>query len=52
MLMKLSGATSKKIKHTLWETEFLIIAPKDYSFRSHRRRQIVLDCASCWFSLK
>lgn len=26
--MKLSGATSKRIKSTLWETGFLIIAPK------------------------
>lgn len=29
MLMKLSGATSKKLKSTLWETGFLIIAPKN-----------------------
>lgn len=29
MLMKLSGATTKNIlKSTLWETGFLIIAPK------------------------
>lgn len=50
MLMKLSGATSKKIKSTLWETGFLIIAPKNYNCRSHRRRQIIPDHASCWLS--
>lgn len=50
MLMKLSGATSKKIKSTLWETGFLIIAPKNYNCRSHRRRQTVPDHASCWLS--
>lgn len=52
MLTKLSGATSKKIKSTLRETGFLIIAPKNYNFRSHRRRQIVLDHASCWLSTR
>lgn len=30
--MKLSGATSKKLKSTLWETGFLIIAPKNIQF--------------------
>lgn len=48
--MKLSGATSKEIKSTLWETGFLIIAPRKYTVRSHRRRQTVLDHAGCWLS--
>lgn len=50
--MKLSGATSKKIKSTEWETGFLIIAPKNCNFRSHRRRQIILNHTSYWLSSK